>query len=72
MKCLELVADLEKLAVKDILGSIGKMWILCVWRKAFTVMEKWKLLAEKKTGYKTGYVCKQYENIFVNKICVNT
>lgn len=34
-------------------------------------MEKWKLLTEKKTGYKTEYAYKQYENIFVNKIHVN-
>ena len=26
-------------------------------------MEKWKLLTEKKTGYKTEYAYKQYENI---------
>lgn len=35
-------------------------------------MEKWKLLTEKKPGYKPQYVCKQYENIFVSKIHINT
>lgn len=65
----ELGADLEKSAVKDILGLIGKMWIL---------FEEKHLLSWKSGNYwlkkkqlKTEYAYKQYENIFVNKRHVN-
>ena len=39
--------------------------------KALIVLEKWKLLTEKRPGYKAKYVCKQYRHIFVNQIHLN-
>lgn len=47
MEGLELGADLEKLEVQDILGSIGKIRICTEYQKSID-MEKWKLLTEKK------------------------
>ena len=57
----------------------GHLWLYWENLNTYWVLEEKHLLAWKsgnywlkKTDYKTEYICKQYESIFVDKIHINT